>query len=387
MVLPISSTFEQSSVQDHRRTNKFNELNHYDWNASRTHQNKTAEGFNYTKNFNNIIPRLYGFTKFKSNKKSNLSAKQIEESRESSLQRGGKIVSNPYQRHIFIEGNFDLGVHGGRTSSNLYIPGKTNSSKTELPKDSISSNINSFALPLLQQNSRVCSNNNISNHCKIEESSSSKNPMLNDPLNFNDPKEKDSLKSELEKTLLQTREEILWKTRFVPPNPFYRMNGKFKSYSNSTNNFHENNSTTTLNRPDQNNPFSFSMYLPRMQTRICPEQQMSQGFNVNNFNDLNQNRLFGDNPSQKIVYENVIPANTTNNTNACYSLWPVNRFDQEINNCTNLFNNLLLSSTTSPNCQSQNRLSSDYHLKDNVFEFKYSQGRPILNRTFVNGDY
>lgn len=350
MVLPISSTFEQTGVQDHRRTNKFNELNHCDWNASRTHQNKTAEGFNYTKNVNNIIPRLYGCTKFKSNKKSNLSAKHIEESGESSFQRGGKIVPNPYQRHIFIEDNYDLGVRGGRTSSNLYIPEKPNSSKTELSKDSISSNINSFNLPLLQQNSRACSNN-ISNHCKIEESSSSKNPMFNDPPNFNDPKKNNSLQSVLE--------EILWKTRFVPPNPFYRMNGKFvnpKSYSNTTKNFHKNNSTTTLNRPNQ-------------------------------IKDLNQNRLFGDNRSEKIVYENVIPANMTNTTNACYSLWPVNRFDQEINNCTNLVNNLLLSSTTSPNCQSQNRLSSDYHLKDNIFEFKYSQGRPILNRTFVNGDY
>ncbi|KAL2733877.1 putative RNA-binding protein 46 [Vespula squamosa] len=385
MVLPISSTFEQSSVQDHRKTKKFNELNQCNWNASRTHQNNAAEGLNYTKKVNNIIPRLYGFTKFKNNRKTNLLAKHIEESRESGFQVGRKIVPNPYQRHIFIEGNFDLGVHD-HPSSNLYISGKTNSSKAELSKDSLSSNINSFALPFLQQNSRVRSNN-ISSHCKIEESSSSKNPMFNDPTKFNDPNERDvTLKwKERGKTPFQSQEES-WQNGFVQSNPFYQVNGVLQSYSNLTNNFHENDSTMTFNRQDQNNPFYFSMHVPRMPIRICPEHQMFQGFNINNLENFNQSRLLDDNCSQKIVYENCIPANMRN-TNACYSLWPVSRFDQETNNCTNLVNNLFLSSAASPNCQSQNRLSSEYHLKDNVFEYKYSQGRPILNRTFVNDDY
>ncbi|XP_047348670.1 uncharacterized protein LOC124948705 isoform X1 [Vespa velutina] len=386
MVLPISSTFEQSSVQDYQRMKKFNELNYCNWNASRTtHQDKAAEGLNYTKNANNIIPRLYDFTKFKSNRKSDLLTKHIEKSRETSFQTGGKIVPNPYKRHIFIEGNFDLGVHD-HTSSNLYIPGKMNLSKTKFSKDTISSNFNSLALPFLQQNSRVC-NNNISNYCKIEESSSSKNSMFNDPTNFNDPNERDvTLKlKEREKTMFQ-QQEGLWQNGFVQSNPFYQVNDILQSYSNMTNNFYENDSTTTFNRPEQNNPFFFSMYVPKVPTCICPEQQMSQGFNINNFEDLNQNRLLGDNCSQNIIYKNVIPANITK-TNACYSLWPINRIDQKINNCTNLVNNLLLSSTTSPNCQPENRLSSDYHLRDNIFEFKYSQGRPILNREFVNGDY
>ncbi|KAF7405782.1 hypothetical protein HZH68_005151 [Vespula germanica] len=381
----ISSTFERSSVQNHRKTKRFNELNQCNWNASRTHQNNAAMGLNYTKKVNNIIPRLYGFTKFKSNRKSNLLAKHIEESKESSCQVGGKIVPNPCQRHVFIKGNFDLGVQH-HPSSNLYIPGKTNSSKTEISKDSLSSNFNSFALPFLQQNSRVCSNN-ISSHCNIEESSSSKNPVFNDPTNINDPNERDvTLKwKERGKTLFQSQER-LWQNGFVQSNPFYQVNGILQSYSNLANNFHENNSPMTLNRQDQNNPFYFSMHVPRMPIRICPEQQMFQGFNINNFKNFNQNRLLGDNCSQKIVYENFIPANMTD-TNACYSLWPVSRFDQETNNCTNLVNNLFLSSAASPDCQSQNRLSSEFHLKDNVFEFKYSQGRPILNRTFVNDDY
>ncbi|XP_043666856.1 uncharacterized protein LOC122628532 [Vespula pensylvanica] len=381
----ISSTFERSSVQNHRKTKRFNELNQCNWNASRTHQNNAAMGLNYTKKVNNIIPRLYGFTKFKSNRKSNLLAKHIEESKESSCQVGGKIVPNPCQRHVFIKGNFDLGVQH-HPSSNLYIPEKTNFSKTEISKDSLSSNFNSFALPFLQQNSRVCSNN-ISSHCNIEESSSSKNPMFNDPTNIDDPNERDvTLRwKERGKTLFQSQER-LWQNGFVQSNPFYQVNGILQSYSNLANNFHENNSPMTLNRQDQNNPFYFSMHVPKMPIRICPEQQMFQGFNINNFQNFNQNRLLGDNCSQKIVYENFIPANMTD-TNACYSLWPVSRFDQETNNCTNLVNNLFLSSAASPDCQSQNRLSSEFHLKDNVFEFKYSQGRPILNRTFVNDDY